>query len=118
MKKKPIRNVKRFTIKRNEWLRGNPDEGKLLNYEGKMCCLGIYLKACGVPAEDLEDKDMPSELACEYKLPAWLATEEDELVPVVKLANKNDEAGLAPAVREKQLRELFKEQGIVVRFVK
>ena len=51
-----------LTIDRNIWLRGTEDDSFLLapetheSHPGKMCCVGIYLNACGVSKEMLVRK--------------------------------------------------------------
>ncbi len=45
----------KFTIDRKTWLRG---EGSLCSFllraeDGKQCCLGFYLKSCGVPSDEI-----------------------------------------------------------------
>lgn len=57
------KKLKKLTIDRKVWLRGE-GEGELLRAsDGKMCCLGIYLKACGKAPRTLLGKAMPSELS-------------------------------------------------------
>ena len=50
-----------FTIKRSKWLR-NPKKSVLLNGKGSMCCLGFYLKSCGVPKKYLLNVNTPAEI--------------------------------------------------------
>lgn len=52
----------KFTIDRERWSRGGDPEPKLVrSTDGKMCCLGFFLLACGVSREELLDKDEPQE---------------------------------------------------------
>lgn len=50
-------NVKSFIIDRTNWLRGEGSKASRLlrPTDEKMCCVGIYLKACGVPRDQLLD---------------------------------------------------------------
>lgn len=42
-----------FTIKRKKWLRGQLDSALLHISTSKMCCLGIYAKACGYKPKEI-----------------------------------------------------------------
>lgn len=52
--------MRTLVIDRKIWLRGEGDSsGQLLRPDdGKMCCIGIYLEACGVPKELLKGQDV------------------------------------------------------------
>jgi hypothetical protein len=52
----------RIVIDRALWMRGSPDNSRLLNDEGKMCCLGFLGRACGFTEEELGYAVSPSEL--------------------------------------------------------
>ena len=114
---------KEFTIKKEEWgYGGGLGNGMLRDPNtGKMCCLGIYLKACGVPVKDLENKSMPSNLAG-YKLPEWLVLEHDpqteEEGVASKLADANDKAAgdIDMKTRKKIIRQGFADNGVKVTF--
>ena len=56
--------VKSFTIDRATWLHGEgADNSYLLRpTDGKMCCLGHYLKAVGIEEEAITSVDTP----CQY----------------------------------------------------
>lgn len=117
--------TKRLTIDRARWLRGDliQEDSQLLSPMGRMCCLGFYLEACGVPREKLLGESCPSNLR--ELLPGqadWLAEKalhkdrvdnlvEDEFISV------NDDAQLSEKGRELRLQQLFKQRGIRVRFV-
>lgn len=53
-----MEKVNKFVISRKVWLRGEgPRKSRLLRTsDGKMCCLGIYMKACGVEDSELVDR--------------------------------------------------------------
>lgn len=61
--KKEIKPIKQFTIVRRRWRRGKGTQrqSSLLLHpdDNKMCCLGFYMQACGVPREKLKDKGFP-----------------------------------------------------------
>lgn len=50
-----------FTINREEWVRGGEDAALLLS-DGRMCCLGIAAKACGLSDDVLLDVGEPVEI--------------------------------------------------------
>lgn len=56
--------MRNLVIDRSIWLRGEgEDESRLLRVaDGKMCCVGIYLAACGVPSSQLEEVKCASEV--------------------------------------------------------
>lgn len=58
-------------IDRNLWLRGEGHDASALHRksDGKMCCLGIYGLACGLPLDKLTGKNQPNELK---GYPEWL----------------------------------------------
>lgn len=52
--------VKRLQISRKIWLRGEGTTSVLYRpKDGKQCCLGIYLKACGIPLERMSEIKSP-----------------------------------------------------------
>lgn len=52
----------KFTINRDTWLRGEPDDSFLLRDDGFMCCLGQIAEQCGVPRDHLLNMDIPAGL--------------------------------------------------------
>lgn len=121
--------MKEFVIDRSVWARGKPDgTACLLREDGKMCCLGIYLRALGMKPHQILGKAYPS--AVRQQRPtaptAWL----DETSPVrllldwdgphtwqTVLAYTNDDAKIEDADREKRIRDGFAANGIAVSFV-
>jgi hypothetical protein len=57
---KKYKDVKKFVVKRNKWLRGNTDDSTLLDSRGRMCCLGFYSRACGLPKKMIADESAPA----------------------------------------------------------
>lgn len=47
--------MKKLTIQRSRWIRGSRDGSSYLYREDdrKMCCLGFYLRSCGVKVQSL-----------------------------------------------------------------
>lgn len=113
--------MKTFTINRKKWLRGGFNS-KLRNGAGAQCCLGFYLRACGVPASYLggieTPVDVPGELPAEAQ---WLSLKDGFSVrnskETVELMNANDlDRSMPRWKREANIRRLFRTQGIIARF--
>src|SRR6185437_93509 len=67
-----MRNVKSFVIKRTKCLRGEKNSTLHRTCDGKECCLGIYLRACGFSIADIQEHLTPQGVAKKSKVPAWL----------------------------------------------
>jgi len=137
-------DVKKFTVKRDQWLRGSTDssgdpaDSKLLNHAGQMCCLGFLGKACGYSEFSLQDQGDPAETVGEYvdrlyraEADLWPVTilnaeryevdmrlvSHTAMTPVCQtIIDVNDSAELTDEERERQLTELFKQAQIEVVF--
>lgn len=111
-----FRNIRQFTIDRRVWLRGEgPVSSYLLRKEDqKMCCVGMYLQACGVSRRMLENRHAASQIPKKYASVAWLR--DSERVPEALYAANDD--NMKPRVRERIIATLFKQFGnVVVKFV-
>lgn len=119
-----------FTIDRAKWLRGEIKENTgvdggscLRDIHGNMCCLGFYLQACRISNNRLKNHITPKELAILPKQAEWLISPETafrhDSNAAAHLMQTNDHVEQSPIDRwrEKKIRELFKEQGIKVKFV-
>ena len=119
----------KFTVKRENWLRGGGEDGLSgLLIKDKMCCLGFYALACGAKPSQIRNKAMPSNVAWS-KVP-------DEILPLMasekskpflwpsdwdskiaaRLAFANDSDRIGDTVREKRLKKLFALIGVRVDF--
>lgn len=125
--KKAMKAVKKaktmkLVIDRNVWLRGEgSDRSALLRpTDGKMCCVGIYLKALGVPEDELL-KDKTARFIKSDLVPEWTRCAPGEKpYPVVsELYQINDGAnlGFSEAERERLIAERFAKHGVKVKFV-
>jgi hypothetical protein len=121
-----MKEVKSFVIDRGEWLpkeaHGPDGTSKLFAPEsGRMCCLGVYLRACGLSKESLSGKMMPGNHLGE-PIPEWLIHDKwsGPSLDAYELANINDAIqlfeGVSLAEREKLIVSKFAKQGIKVRF--
>lgn len=122
------KTVTKFTIDRNIWLRGEGEDRSYLlrPADGKMCCVGIYLAACGVPREELSSRQSACALgviAGTHELPEearWLLAHGVSGMPsqdATQLYADNDGEWETPVEREERIRGAFARHGIVVEFV-
>jgi len=120
--------VTKLIIDRTIWLRGeSPNRSRLLRSDdGKRCCLGIYLGACGVPDEALMDVESPQGVliraaAVFPEQALWLLEPKRDVNSdqAHRLMLQNDyfaEAGDNPETREQAIASVFADQGIEVTF--
>lgn len=109
--------VKRFTIDRRKWARGGKNgDSQLLNYLGNRCCLGFYLKACGVPDENILNMGMPSEVYDQRLVPRWLRDVDEAGAIAVLNDDDGDEFELKEEEREEAVRAAFAAYGVQVKF--
>ena len=103
-----------------------PESGSLLHeFSGRMCCLGFYTLACGVPVKHLAGRDLPSSLPpsiVKKFLPEFLvyARYPAGNVPGASdvadaLASAND-GEARPKEREAKITKLFADVGVTVTF--
>jgi len=114
--------MKKLTISRKRWLRG---EGAGQSYllrpdDKKMCCLGFYLRSCGVSAKEISGKGSPTEIKQLPKQAEWLSVElvEDPLRTSDScglLMTHNDNIG--GKNKEAAIKELFASHKVDVTFV-
>lgn len=140
MAKRVVKDIKKFTVKRENWLRGEKNDSRLLRYDdNKMCCLGFYARACGIPKKYILDESTPNEsygnlLNMNTRWDSFLISKSDVctdpfLISVddaytddSKSANElmkiNDDDTISDKTRENRLKKLFLKNGIKVNFVK
>lgn len=109
---------------RKTWARGTPGNrsNTLLNEHGDMCCLGIYLRVCGVSDQDLFDKGTPTSVPfgslpkeAEWLLDpkaGWLTSSSD----AGRLFGMNDKSKRQVAP-EKKIEAIFAKNGVDFKFV-
>ena len=119
--------MKKLTIDRNTWLRGDSKSSALLRAEdGKMCCLGFCAVQSGIPADGIADLGRPDDVDTEfYELwPTGLicvdedADDEYSLSDVAeRLIAENDSFYTPDSEREQRIASLFSSIGIEVQFI-
>ena len=116
-----MKQVKKFTIPRKKWLRGEGgDNSRLLRpFDGKMCCLGIYLSKVGFGVGSLSDESSPHHVggivgveACDWLLSG--SKDDSKLADSLMVANDNKL--MSEEDREADVAEYFKQAGITVKF--
>lgn len=110
-----FKRIKSLVISRKKWLRGT-GVGRLLDAQGKMCCLGFACLAAGVPKTYIQESGMPSDVAGNIPL---LSRHRRDSALSRSAAPINDDTLLNDAEREAQLTKLFaqKRYGVRLRFV-
>lgn len=105
-----------LVIDRRIWLRGEA-ESCLLRRDGKMCCIGIYLKACGIPDTSLVGLGSPFH-ARNAVVPEWLLDRESwsNSHLALILIQSNDDQSLGEAEREERIASYFSSAGVTVVF--
>jgi hypothetical protein len=113
----------KLIIDRKIWLRGEGAmKSKLLrSTDDKMCCIGIYCEALGVPKNELLDHSGSQVLdgeAIGVKLPDWIqppaGDSEGDLFSAYEI---NDDNGTRDYEREKDLTEIFARHDVEVEFI-
>lgn len=113
----------KLEIDRSQWLRG---EGAARSYllrraDQKMCCLGFYLRSCGLGADLIEGECYPSDLGNALPEKAlWLGKTPPGTGAKTWssfLASTNDDQFILASEREERIVQGFAEQGIEVSFV-
>lgn len=110
--------VKTLFINRAKWGFG-VNGGKLLNKNGKMCCLGFAAKKCSYTDEEILNIGMPSELKSKGKLSVFNGVDTSDSKIAWNLATINDsETGRYknPQKKEKRIKEIFSKIGTKVIF--
>ncbi len=116
----------KLVIERARWLRGTGGpNSKLLDRDGKMCCLGFFGLACGFVEADLRGVAEPSGVTCDAdgEWPSWLSSLDEyerRLIDTTAcglLMGTNDDDAIDDRNREEKLAKLFAEHGVEVEFV-
>jgi hypothetical protein len=110
--------VTEFEISRKVWLRG---EGGVKSWlrrrdDGKMCCVGIYVKAMGASDDDITDiKSVNGLIDAGVDVPYWMDGRGFDHIG--GLYRNNDNQALSPDERERLITEGFAANSIKVTFI-
>lgn len=119
-----------FEIDRETWHRGQgSNTSQLLLENGNKCCLGFYLKACGISDLVIYNKGTPKMVANELensdeqsKIPSWLLIPADRKRHYINsdscraLINYNDVSSTTDEEKEAKIKEVFAANGVTVTF--
>lgn len=116
-----------LVIDRKRWMRGRgSDDSYLYNTENRqMCCLGFYLRHCGVSLDGVRDQRSPADVLEHSKtkrVPAWLAAANDDdgemnTDTCFMLMTFNDDKHAAEKDRENAIKAIFRKHNVTVKFV-
>ncbi len=116
--------MKKFTIKRKEWLRGKKENGNhllgscLLDANGRKCCLGFYALKKGFNKKTIIDIQMLSELPNAKKnFPEFCGKKASDSRLASELVCINDNCKTSDAFKEKKIKEKFGKIGVEVNFI-
>lgn len=113
----------KLIIDRKIWLRGEPEDSKLLrSSDSKRCCLGIYGQACGVPDNKLIDQITPyfvgkNVWTKKRRGGAWLFEEPTKFSDRLVLFRINDTVTITEKKRESLIKKTFAKHGVHVEFI-
>jgi hypothetical protein len=121
----------KLTIDRAKWLRGEGFKESMLlrSYDDKMCCLGFYARACGVPKAAMIDIDTPYNVkealttwTKAKKGARWLFASGRKFFTISNACQSlmkvnDDDEEYTEAEREARITMLFSEHGVEVEFV-
>ena len=111
--------MNKFTIPREEWLRGEGSwASKLWDADqSKGCCVGHYAHACGVSRDTFGYTAALDPLVKINKLDPKLFPILENKTCLGSLYHVNDDTSLTDEAREAQIKELFAEADIEVTFI-
>lgn len=114
--------MKKFTVKRSRWARGgNNGKSRLLNEDGNKCCLGFAICQISkhIPVERLLNMGCPNNVFSKESFLTYV--DEDGIVNDNLLADYamaiNDDHLMLDKMREQELKKLFREHKIIIKFV-
>ncbi len=112
---------KTFVVNRTKWLRSSNNESMLRDKVGRQCCLGFYLRACGMRAKDIDLKHTPMSISAKLpKQASWLivvdVVDADDSLACGAIMAANDAFSKSDAEIEANLKKEFDKQGIKIMF--
>lgn len=115
--------ITKFTVKKSEWLRGAKNFSRLLNSEGKRCCLGFLGQASGISDKSMLNAVSPIDMY-NARIGGWNLwsdflldiTGGDNSRSCCLIMRFNDEPDIEDSVREELLKKEFKNHGVEIIF--
>lgn len=115
--------LKKFVVKKSQWLRGESSSKSYLlrQLDNKMCCLGFASLACKIDQSDISGIRIPTSVASHSKYPkSFFANfDEDEFEEsncIGEIMEINDDPSLGDEERMSQLTKKFSKIGIEIVF--
>lgn len=113
-----MKKVRQFTIKRSEWLHfGNNTFSCLKDNSGNKCCLGFYAEALGNPARINSYHTAGNPAVIDAEWPKWLVLNGENTDKCLMLIDVNDKFYSRDRDRERRIKQLFAQNGVLVKFV-
>jgi hypothetical protein len=116
----------KLVIDRERWQNGSkPGRSMLLNTgNGRMCCIGFYMLACGATEAQIEDTSTPCDMWLN-EIPSearWLVNTievplRNDSSACTRLVTQNDNQVVTESVREQGITEEFAKHGVEVEFI-
>lgn len=112
----------KFTVDRKIWLRGEGSGASYLLREsdGKKCCVGIFLGACGMPDRHIKGlasaNDIHDAIPGGKRGPTAFLLERGNDPVAARLYNANDFRYTDGNKRENKIKKLFHSVGVLVSF--
>lgn len=109
--------MRKFVISLKMWHRGRGSTGSALRRlaDRKQCCLGFYLRACGLKVKDIEARTMPYRVVALPDEAKWLG-QNTNTDAANELARINDVRGMSETERKKQIKQEFAKHDVRVTF--
>jgi hypothetical protein len=116
--------VKELVINLKKWYRGKgDDESKLRLSDGRQCCLGFYLRACGMKTNEIQGVATPN--GVKFNLPndaRWLLGSSGLSAPHSvdgkALMEVNDDPKVNEKIRQTVIAKIFRRHGVKVAYKK
>ena len=111
-----LKKVKSFVIDVKKWLRGEGSKRSSLHRksDGKMCCVGQYLEACGAPPESFLGLAEISET--DYRIVGFNGADGVDTDATPCLYSDNDTRDITEAERREKIRAGFRALRVKVSF--
>jgi hypothetical protein len=115
-----IRDAKKFTIKRSQWIQGQESRTKLVDDDGNKDCIGFFWEASGLDSSQMVGLDEPIDVLAKHQMESKLikrvATTYLQSDICTQIIAANDDSGISIGQRERVLQSLFASIGVALNF--
>ena len=106
-----------FVVDRETWIRGGVGESLLRREDGHQCCLGFFLRSCGLLKKDILAAYSPKDLLeSSTKKTDFLFNENYDNSPQTYSLMEANDSKYSDAKIEKKLKKLFAENKVRITF--